>query len=443
MKFYCHRCSKPYLIADERVRGKILKIRCKSCSAVITVREGMDVNRPSRTGRQHTVQSPPGGGAEATASTPQVRQSAIASAVSIPPGFDGRASSQGLAGADDGDSFEEWYVSVEGEQHGPMPVARARAWVSAQGADAQVFCWRDGFSDWIPVDAEPAFQGTRRQSRLALLPPLAAAGAPKPPVANNDPMFGSSDDALTQIDTGGFGRALGLSYEQPAGQAAGAPQQPVEDISEATKAEPLGRQSGSVVVAGSNAADAADASGRLASGEAAERADRESTASPLRSSYPSLADAADPRGRPPRRGLLLAGAVTILLLAVIGGGLAAYLRPTWLGGDRAAQGRGVEPPSAGEDAAPLLTLADVNQKLRDADNEAALRRCYQRAPGSDVARVDVALTIAPDGGVTQAVVSPDGESSLGQCLASQIQTWRFRPSARGLDISIPIVFKAQ
>ena len=188
MKFYCHRCSKPYLIADERVRGKILKIRCKSCSAVITVREGMEVNRPRRTGRQHTVQNPPGGAADATASAPQVRQSAIASAVSIPPGFDGRASSEGLAGANDGDSFEEWYVSVEGEQHGPMPVARARAWVSAQGADAQVFCWRDGFSDWIPVDAEPAFQGTRRQSRVALRPPLAAAGSPQPPGANDDAM---------------------------------------------------------------------------------------------------------------------------------------------------------------------------------------------------------------------------------------------------------------
>ena len=43
MKFHCDRCKTRYSIADERVRGKILKIRCKNCSAVITVKEGGQV----------------------------------------------------------------------------------------------------------------------------------------------------------------------------------------------------------------------------------------------------------------------------------------------------------------------------------------------------------------------------------------------------------------
>ena len=41
MKFLCERCNTRYSIGDERVRGKILKIRCKNCANVITVREGM------------------------------------------------------------------------------------------------------------------------------------------------------------------------------------------------------------------------------------------------------------------------------------------------------------------------------------------------------------------------------------------------------------------
>jgi predicted Zn finger-like uncharacterized protein len=41
VKFLCDRCKTRYSIGDERVRGKILKIRCKTCSNVITVREGM------------------------------------------------------------------------------------------------------------------------------------------------------------------------------------------------------------------------------------------------------------------------------------------------------------------------------------------------------------------------------------------------------------------
>jgi predicted Zn finger-like uncharacterized protein len=41
VKFLCDRCKTRYSISDERVRGKILKIRCKSCGTIITVREGM------------------------------------------------------------------------------------------------------------------------------------------------------------------------------------------------------------------------------------------------------------------------------------------------------------------------------------------------------------------------------------------------------------------
>ena len=41
MKFVCDRCKTRYSIGDDRVRGKILKIRCKNCANVITVREGM------------------------------------------------------------------------------------------------------------------------------------------------------------------------------------------------------------------------------------------------------------------------------------------------------------------------------------------------------------------------------------------------------------------
>src|SRR5215475_3986638 len=39
MKFVCDRCLTKYSIADEKVRGRILKIRCKSCSNIITVKE--------------------------------------------------------------------------------------------------------------------------------------------------------------------------------------------------------------------------------------------------------------------------------------------------------------------------------------------------------------------------------------------------------------------
>src|SRR3954470_5700600 len=53
MKFQCDRCKTRYSIGEEKIRGKVLKIRCKNCSAVITVREGQ-----SSTGGEGSTASP-------------------------------------------------------------------------------------------------------------------------------------------------------------------------------------------------------------------------------------------------------------------------------------------------------------------------------------------------------------------------------------------------
>ena len=39
MKFSCERCQTRYSIGDEKVKGKVLKIRCKTCGNIIVVRE--------------------------------------------------------------------------------------------------------------------------------------------------------------------------------------------------------------------------------------------------------------------------------------------------------------------------------------------------------------------------------------------------------------------
>lgn len=68
MKFICDQCKTRYTIADEKVHGKVLKIRCKNCGNVIEVREpgarpGASAARKAsgaqgarRTGRRSTSQ---------------------------------------------------------------------------------------------------------------------------------------------------------------------------------------------------------------------------------------------------------------------------------------------------------------------------------------------------------------------------------------------------
>jgi predicted Zn finger-like uncharacterized protein len=137
MKFLCDRCKTRYSIADERVRGKILKIRCKNCANVISVREGMtDADD-----------------APAPAAQGSALQSAFANV---------------MVGTRPGETQppppvleEEWYVAIDGNQSGPFTLAEAQAWVGAKPALDDLYCWCEGFDDWLPVEKVSHFRGLR------------------------------------------------------------------------------------------------------------------------------------------------------------------------------------------------------------------------------------------------------------------------------------------
>jgi predicted Zn finger-like uncharacterized protein len=164
MKFLCDRCKTRYSIADERVRGKILKIRCKNCSNVITVREGMP---------EPEVELP---AAEPRRSAAPALQAAFAQAMTS-------ASSTSLPMAPPQQLEEEWYVSIDGEQSGPFRLGDAQAWVRARMSDDELFCWCEGFDDWLPVEKVSHFRGLRKKAPpvpARTRPPQAPAPRPAP-----------------------------------------------------------------------------------------------------------------------------------------------------------------------------------------------------------------------------------------------------------------------
>jgi predicted Zn finger-like uncharacterized protein len=140
MKFLCDSCGTKYAISDERVRGRVLKIRCKKCDFVITVREDV-----------------------------QAVASSVPSDAEIGRAFDAqRASRQAssydaedkttIGGLDDsrGGENSDWYVSFDGEQEGPFDLKRAIDRVrQEQGTDKEAHAWRPGFLVWLPVEEVP------------------------------------------------------------------------------------------------------------------------------------------------------------------------------------------------------------------------------------------------------------------------------------------------
>jgi len=188
MKFLCDRCKTRYSIADERVRGKILKIRCKNCAHVVTVREGM------------TDEDPDVAAAEAKAATEAMGKgrgaAAGGQAAAASAGQAGAAGANGTSALADafarvmqprpGDTApppaaldEDWYVSLEGKQEGPFTLAQAQAWVSSKKATDELFCWCEGFDDWLPTEKVSHFRGLRvTAAPAARAKPAAGKGEP-------------------------------------------------------------------------------------------------------------------------------------------------------------------------------------------------------------------------------------------------------------------------
>src|SRR5262245_42723452 len=118
MKIVCDNCSTKYSIADEKVRGKVFKIKCKKCSHIIVVK-----------------------GTESDGPAPQAGFDQKETKVFDYSGFDGKDGAGGAAG----DAV--WHLVIDREQIGPLSIPEIQARWSAGEIDADTYAWREGFGD--------------------------------------------------------------------------------------------------------------------------------------------------------------------------------------------------------------------------------------------------------------------------------------------------------
>lgn len=136
MKFVCDRCSTRYSISDEKVRGKVLKIRCKTCSNIIVVREQTGTAAESM------------GAAAATGGGNQlVRGPAPRTEVEIPR----------VQAPQPSNPNTEWWVAIKGTQHGPMKVADIERFYEEGRITARSYCWNESLPSWSRIKDLPDF----------------------------------------------------------------------------------------------------------------------------------------------------------------------------------------------------------------------------------------------------------------------------------------------
>ncbi|MBT8491883.1 MAG: zinc-ribbon domain-containing protein, partial [Deltaproteobacteria bacterium] len=123
MKIVCDACGAKYSIADEKVAGKVFKIRCKRCSNIIVVRGDAD---------QAAAEPAP----DSNLDQKETR-------VFDYSGYD-NPTEAAAAGGDDA----VWHVVIDQEQVGPMTAAEIGQRFAAGEIDADSYIWQEGFADW-------------------------------------------------------------------------------------------------------------------------------------------------------------------------------------------------------------------------------------------------------------------------------------------------------
>ena len=168
MKIVCDACQAKYSISDDKVQGKVFKIRCKKCSNIIVVR----------------------GGAEAAAA-----------AAPAPQEKDTRVYDYGYEGGEQAPAGDEsvWHVVINQDQVGPMTANEVRQRFAASEIDGETYGWREGFADWLPLAQIDAF------ADLVASGSTTAAVAPK----------GSGADAVSAMFGGGGGDESGTMRSDP------------------------------------------------------------------------------------------------------------------------------------------------------------------------------------------------------------------------------------
>lgn len=153
MKFYCDKCQTKYSIAEEKVRGKVLKVRCKNCSHVITVREPVS---PAHADATATLSS----GALSSGALGQIvkrgeqrtekpADSALSGAAAAARART-RLSSLSNASVKAASSVS-WHYAVNGESFGPFTFEYLRAQFAGAKLTDAAYVWNETFEAWKPV----------------------------------------------------------------------------------------------------------------------------------------------------------------------------------------------------------------------------------------------------------------------------------------------------
>lgn len=207
MKFLCDNCKAKYQIADEKVAGKTVRMKCRKCGHQIEVRAAVTETSVST--------SPPGAPGNSGSEAPRAAaKSSLATSLSAakpraPVGQQPQQPASALAGAfqrtvqdapqsvpfpQPGSPLElsvtdEWYVAINGVPVGPVRISELRRKAASGAVTEDSLCWQEGLEEWRPVRSIPELAAIVREAAQGNRPSLIspppnegrASSPPRPP----------------------------------------------------------------------------------------------------------------------------------------------------------------------------------------------------------------------------------------------------------------------
>ncbi len=231
MRFVCDSCRAQYMISDDKVGAKGVKVRCKKCGYNIVVRPAgavapkEDGNGAAAAGAADSTEkestsegfgvpasmgTPPEGGLfggveddEIGAVFDQVLNSGShkvpageADGLTLEESSDANETVRKLAEAESepeedkpAKATHEWFVAIDEKQVGPLSLEKVKDHWDRGELSPDSLCWRTGFSDWIPL------------SEASELAPVLAPRPSKPVIVASEPEESSASVSSGPVES--------------------------------------------------------------------------------------------------------------------------------------------------------------------------------------------------------------------------------------------------
>jgi predicted Zn finger-like uncharacterized protein len=168
MKFLCPSCKAKYQLADEKVAGRSVRMRCRKCGHMIQisardaiheansgVSEAEVVSTTSEPPASSPLEAPRGSWADAMTNPAELDDDETTAIVQPKTIAAAMAAAKRAAAAPQEPAADGWFVGINGVPVGPIKLSELRSKAATGAITLESLTWRESCDEWRPLRTFP------------------------------------------------------------------------------------------------------------------------------------------------------------------------------------------------------------------------------------------------------------------------------------------------